>query len=74
MSYQVFQEELKRMRLSSWQVKSMNCNEVTCHWNSNHFKGIFFNGFLFLLDCDKHKETEQSSVDDVYIVCPRQKT
>jgi len=52
----------------------MNCNEVTCHWNSNHFKGIFFNGFLFLLDCDKHKETEQSSVDDVYIVCPRQKT
>ena len=64
------------MRLNSGQVKAVNCsNEATCHWNSNNcFKGYFLNGFVFLVELDKLKEIEKSSIDNVYFVCPRQKT
>ena len=64
------------MRLSSRQVKSMKCsNEGSCQWNSNNrFKGYFLNGSVFVVELDKVKETEKSSIDNVYLVCPSLKT
>ena len=55
-------EELKRMRVSSHQVKFIKCsNEISCWGNDNgyHFKGILsfvLNGFVFFAQFPKANE------------------
>ena len=73
------EELLKRMRLSSQQVKSMKCrNEISRQGNDidNHFKGIFsivLNGFVFLGQLLKANEIKKSLVNNFYFVFPSQK-
>ena len=68
-------EELKRMRVSSHQVKFIKCsNEISCwgYHDDYHFKGIIsivLNGFVFFVQLLKAKEIKKSLVNDVYFLC-----
>ena len=82
MFHQKGKEGLKRMSVSSQQVKSMKCSTEISRWgndNDYHFKGIFsiivLNGFVFFffLQLLRANKIKISLVNDVYFECPSQK-